>query len=184
MVLVLGSKVAYFQCGRSKWTVCGPKLACFKYDHRLPWFLCGRMQSKLTRFLDAGRQSLGLRVSIDIDLISVRGMELALISVQGSELTWFWCGGRKSLGFSRWIESNLVLVWGLKLTCFLCWVEDDLVFVLRSKLTWFMCGIELHLISVKGSKLTWFQCGGGRYVVWRSKLTCFWCRGITTDLIS
>ena len=184
MVLVFGSKVACFQCGGSKLTVCGPIFTWFKCHDRLTWFLCGRVQSKLTRCLDAGHKLLGLMVSIDIDFISVRGIELALISVQGSELTWFWCGGRESLGFTRSIESNLVSVWGLKLTCFLCWVEDDLVFVLRSKLTWFMCGIELHLISVKGSKLTWFQCGGGRYVVWRSKLTCFWCRGITTDLIS
>ena len=50
---------------------CGPKLTCFECDDRLTWFLCG-WWSKLTRFLDAGRKSLGFSVSIEIDLVLSR----------------------------------------------------------------------------------------------------------------
>ena len=105
LVLMLGSKLTCFVCGGAKLTVCGPKLTCFECDDRLTWFLLGRWWSKLTRFLDAGRQSLGFSVSIeidlvlvwavDIDLISVWRVKLDIISVQGSELICFVSGGRK-----------------------------------------------------------------------------------------
>ena len=55
------------------------------------------------------------------------GIEIDLFFVRGSELPWFLCGGRKLLGFSVWIEFDLVYVGG----------------------------IEIDLISVQGSKLTW-----------------------------
>ena len=48
---------------------------------------------------------------VDIDLISVWGVELDLISVWWSELICFMSGGRKRLGFSVWIESDLDFVW-------------------------------------------------------------------------
>ena len=47
---------------------------------------------------------------VENDLISVWGIELVLISASGSEVTWFLCGGRKTHGFSVWIEMNLVFV--------------------------------------------------------------------------
>ena len=37
----------------------------------------------------------GFSVSMEIDLVFVLVVELELISVKGSELTWFLCGGRK-----------------------------------------------------------------------------------------
>ena len=59
----------------------------------------------MTRSLDAGRKSLGLSVSIktdlvfvwvvDIDMISMWGIEHDLDSVKGSELIWFMSGCRK-----------------------------------------------------------------------------------------
>ena len=49
---------------------------------------------------------------VEIDLISVWGIEVNLISVSGSELTWFLCGGRKSLGFNVWIELKLAFLSG------------------------------------------------------------------------
>ena len=81
---MFGSKVTCFLCGGSKLTVCGPKLTCLEFDDRLNWFLCG-WWSKLTRFLDAGRKSLGFRVSIEIDVVLV------------------------------WVVDNLISVWRFKL---------------------------------------------------------------------
>ena len=72
----------------------------------------------MTRFWDAGRQSLGFSVSIKIDfvfvwvvdvgLISVYGIEHDFNSVYGSEFGWCMSGGRKLIGFSIWIEMNLI----------------------------------------------------------------------------
>ena len=70
----------------SKLTVCGPKLTCFECDGRLIWFLGGWRWSKLARFLDAGRKSLGFSVSIEIDLVFVWVVDTDLISVWGVEL--------------------------------------------------------------------------------------------------
>ena len=42
--------------------------------------------SKLTRFLDAGRKSLGFSVSIEIDLVFVGVVDIDLVSVWGIEL--------------------------------------------------------------------------------------------------
>ena len=59
-------------------------------------------------------------------------MEFELISVLGSNWTWFLCGfcvgDRNCLGFSSGIETDLVFVWG---------VEIYFVFVCGSKMTWF-----------------------------------------------
>ena len=41
LVLVLGSKVTCFLCGRAKLTVCGPKLSYVECDDRLTWFCVG-----------------------------------------------------------------------------------------------------------------------------------------------
>ena len=41
----------------------------------------------MTRFLDAGRKSLGFSVSIEIDLVFV-WVDIELISVWGIELDW------------------------------------------------------------------------------------------------
>ena len=63
------------------------------------------------------RISLGF-VWAEIDLISLWGIKIDLISVHGSELTWFLRGGRKILGFSVWIEINLVLCRSTKIDHF------------------------------------------------------------------
>ena len=70
-----------FMHGGAKLTVCGPKLNCFKSDDRLTWFLCRSWWSKLTRFLDGGRKSLGFSVSIEIDLVFVWVVDIDLISM-------------------------------------------------------------------------------------------------------
>ena len=81
LILVLGSKVTCFLCGGSTLIVCGPKLACLECDDQFTWFLCGRWWSTLTRFLDAGRKSLGFNVSVGIDLVFVWVVDIYLISV-------------------------------------------------------------------------------------------------------
>ena len=43
---------------------------------------------------------------VDIDLISVMGVELDLSSVAGSEWTCFFRGGRKILGFFKCLDRN------------------------------------------------------------------------------
>ena len=85
LVLVLGSTVKCFRCGELKLTICGPKLTCFKCDDGLAWFMCGRWWSKLTRFLDAGRKSLGFSVSIEVHMVFVWVEGVDLISVWGIE---------------------------------------------------------------------------------------------------
>ena len=55
----------------------------------------------------------------EIDLMSAQEIEIDLISVKGSELTWFCVG-----------------------------VGNESVLVFGSKLSWFMRGIEINLISV------------------------------------
>ena len=72
--------------GGSQLTVCGPILACFECDDRLTWFLCGWWWwSKLTRFLDTGHKSLGFSVSINIDLVFVRVVDIDLITLWGTK---------------------------------------------------------------------------------------------------
>ena len=120
LVLVLGSKVTCFLSGGSKLTVRGPKFTCFRCDDWLTRFLCGWWWSNLTRVLDAGRKSLGFRVSIEIDKVFVWVVEIDLISSGGSNFTWFQLGigiglvcvlGRKWLGFGIWIEIDLGFAW-------------------------------------------------------------------------
>ena len=112
LVLVLGSKVTCFFGGRSKLTVCGPKLTYFRSDDRLIWFLCRWWWSKLTWFLYVGRKSLGFSVSIEVDLV------------------WNW------LGFSVGIEIDFVFGRGSKSTSVCVWAKNYLVWIYGSKVTW------------------------------------------------
>ena len=83
----------------------GPKLTRLECDDRLTCFSCGWWWSKMSRFLDTGRKSLGFSVSIEMDLVFgwmvdidwtlVRRIELDLISVSASEMICFVYGGRK-----------------------------------------------------------------------------------------
>ena len=105
LVLVLESKANCLLFSISKLTLCEPKITCCESDDRLTVFLCGCWLSPLTRFLDAGNESLGFSVSIEIDLafigvvdidsISVLVIELDMISVEGSGLICFVHGVRK-----------------------------------------------------------------------------------------
>ena len=126
LVLVLGSKVTWFLCGGSKLTVCEPKLICFECDDGLTWFLCGWWWSKLTLFLDVGRKSLGVCVSIKIDLVLLRW----------SILTWFQCGGWNLTWFQFRDRNWFVLCLG---------VENDLVLVSGSNLTWILCDVRTRI---------------------------------------
>ena len=57
----------------------------FSLGMKLIWLLCGR--SKLTWFLNAGRKSLVVSVSTQVDLYFVWVVQIVLISVLGSNLT-------------------------------------------------------------------------------------------------
>ena len=132
----------------------------------------------------------------EVGLISAWGIKLDLISVSGSEVTWFLCGGRKMLGFSAWIESNLVFVSGHRNWLrFTIGIEIDLFFLRRGEIDFVRAKIGLSLVwsidLVLGGRprLTWFWDAGrislGLCVsieidlVWcgRSKLTWFQHRG-------
>ena len=82
LVLVLGSKVTCFLCGRSKLTVCGLKLTYFESDDRLIWFCVS----------DGGQNWLGFC------MWAVN----RLVLVWASKLTWFCMGGR------CWLDFNVV----------------------------------------------------------------------------
>ena len=102
-------------------------------------------------------------------------VEIDLISVWGSELTWFRCRDRNWLGFA----------WGSKITCFrldqkllsFCigghrnWlvfrmrIGIDLTSVLGLKWTW---------LSYWGSEFSWFYCGGRNWL---------FCVGVEIDLV-
>ena len=53
----------------------------------LTWFLCLWWWSNSTRFLVAGRKSLGFSISIEIDLVFEWVVDIDLISVVETELT-------------------------------------------------------------------------------------------------
>ena len=61
------------------------------------------------------------------------GIEIDLFFVRGSELPWFLCGGRKLLGFSVWIEFDLVYVGDRTGLDFRLGIEIDMVLVWGSK---------------------------------------------------
>ena len=79
LISIVASKSSRFLRGGSKLTECGPKLTCFECDGRLIRFLCGWL-SKLTRFSNVGRKSLGFSVGIEVDFV-VWVVDCDLISV-------------------------------------------------------------------------------------------------------
>ena len=82
--------VTCFLRGGSKLTVRGPKLTCFECDDRWTCFLCRWWWSKLTRFLDAGRKSLGFSMSIEIYLVLVWVVDIDSISMLGIAIDRYW----------------------------------------------------------------------------------------------
>ena len=89
---------------------------------------------------------------VEIDLISLMAIDFGLLSAEGSELSWFWCGGRKwlFLGFGS------KLIWcsyGDRNSLVFCAeIVFDLVFVGRSKMTWFGVWIEVNFVFVSGDR--------------------------------
>ena len=153
----------------------------FSVGMKLIWLLCG--WPKLTWFLNAGRSSLVFSVSMQIDLHFVWVVQIDLISVWGSNLTWFQC--RMKL---NWLLCTLS-----KMTSFQCggsaliWFSWSgrkwLVFSARIQINWVIVsghrnrldirvGIKIDLILAMGSKLPWFLCPGSK-VIW------FWRRDRT-----
>ena len=117
LVLVLGSEVTCFRTGDCNWPCAGrDELAL---NVLIDWlgfvwvvvveidsdFGCG---TPIAWFYCEHRNWLALVWAVDIDLISVWGIEHDFDSVQGSELICFVSGGRKWIGFSIWIEINLI----------------------------------------------------------------------------
>lgn len=47
---------------------------------------------------------------VEVDLVSMWGIETDLIAASGSECIWSLCGGRNLLGFWAWINVNFVFV--------------------------------------------------------------------------
>ena len=162
--------VCFFCVGRANWLDfrVDQILLDFSLGMKLIWLLCGR--SKLTWFLNAGRKSLVVSVSTQVDLYFVWVVQIVLISVLGSNLTWFQCrmkwirlcvGCRKWLHFSmvdrHWfgfcvaVENDLFLASGSKLTVF-CVGHRNLLHI--------RVGVEIELISVIGSNFLVCICTG------------------------
>ena len=129
---------------------------------------------KMTRFRVGIEIDLVFVWVIEIYLMSVWKIKTDLISVKGSELTWFLCWGRKWLGFSAWIE--IVFVSGnLNWFDFRVGIEIDLNSVSRSNLTWFCVGdrhwldfsmvIENDLAFVLGIEIDFVLCVGQKWLV-------------------
>ena len=81
----VGIESDLFLCGGSKLTVGGLKLTSFKCDDWLGFCVGGGGGNWLV-FLHAGRKSLGFSVSIETKLFFVRVVDIDLISVRGIEL--------------------------------------------------------------------------------------------------
>ena len=94
-----GAKLTWFLCVGRKWLVFGVGI---------DWVSLCAGWSKLTWFLYAGWKSPGFSVIIELDFVSVRVVEINLISLWGSNLTWFSAG----------IGIDLVLMWGSKIAWF------------------------------------------------------------------
>ena len=98
-----------------------PEMNLFWVWRSLSWLLCGWWWSKLTRFLDEGRKSLGSSVSIELTWFCLGGrygLDLSVgdrtrldFCIDGYELICLVSGGRKRLGFSVWIKIYLDFVW-------------------------------------------------------------------------
>ena len=133
--------------------------------------------------LCGGRIWLGLESGSKLTWFSCRGAcKIYLFLEQGSTLTGLQCWGRNELSFVWGIEVDSVLVWGPKLTSFLCgcqnWpcffyagrkllvfsvsIEIRLFFVMVVEIDLIsVWGIELDLISVSGWN-RFGSCEGGR----------------------
>ena len=165
--------VCFFCVGRANWLDfrVDKIILDFSLGMKLIWLLCGR--SKLTWFLNAGRKSLVVSVSTQVDLYFVWVVQIVLISVLGSNLTWFQCRMkwiRLCVGCRKWLHFSMV---DRHWFGFCVAVENDLFLASGSKLTVFLWrGIAFDLMLEWGSKLTWFQ-----WLVWflcaGSKLTWF-----------
>ena len=147
LVVVWGSKLTWFLCAGWKWLV---------FSVRIDWLgfcvggrnwlsFCVRAENELV--LCGYWNLLGFIWADEIDLMSAWEIEIDLISVKGSELTWFCVG----------VGNDLVLVYGSNcfVTGHLNWfdfsmgIEIDLVSVLRPKSTcFFVWWIEIGLILV------------------------------------
>ena len=138
LILVVASKLTWFLCerwnmtrflcGGSKLTVSG-RISWFKCATRLTFLLCRWRWSKLARFLDAGRKSLGFSVNTEIGLFFVGVVDSDLIQRGGTNLTWFkfwdrdwfgliWfkCWDRDLFGLCLGVKNEMVLVYWSKIT--------------------------------------------------------------------
>ena len=106
---------SWLDCGVGDWTwldfsVGGENRLVLVRASKLTWCLCG--WSKLTWFQSGGWNLTWLHCRNGIDLVVVCVGDIDLISVKGSEWTWFLCARRKMSNFSVWIEISLVFVSG------------------------------------------------------------------------
>ena len=96
------------------------------YGSKWTWVLCHGIEIdlilewgwKLIWFQGWGRSELGFSVGDRNCLGFSVGIEIDFVSLRGVEIDLFLCTGRKWLGFSVWIEISLVFVW--ELTWFSC----------------------------------------------------------------
>ena len=109
LISVRGSNSNWFQCRDEidlvvVWVieidlllVCWQKITCFWYEHE--YLLC---------FCSGGPNWLDFSVEDRIWLHFSVGNRIWIDFSVGMKMIWFWCGGRKWLGFSPLIQINLV----------------------------------------------------------------------------
>ena len=140
---------------------------------KLTWFQC-RYRSKLV-FLCRGikiglnseweSNSTWFQWRGEIDYFWCRGSNFARFLCEWSKVTrlqsrclnftWFQGLDRNWPGVLCGVEKDLVLVWGSKLTCFLCWaIEIDFISEWASNWLHFTGGFEINYFLCRGSKLT------------------------------
>ena len=85
-----------------------------------------------------------------------QGLPMRKTNAGGRNLL-FLCAPRKWLGLSVWMEMDLALVWGSKLTLFLCAGRKWLVFSVRIDWLGYCVGCRNWFDVSVGNRLTWFQ---------------------------
>ena len=154
---VVASKLTWFYSGDRNWPD-------FSVGMKVIW-LC--RWSKLTWFLNAGRESLGFSEHSNWLAFCVGGPNLLAFCVGG--LNWLnfsvgdriWLGSRvgwNGFGFCGLSNLTSFQCGGSALIWFLCSGRKWLVLVFGLKINAFLCrSIEVDLVLMWGSKLTWFQ---------------------------
>ena len=155
---------------------------------KLIWLLCGR--SKLTCYRCSGLKTLFFSISIEIDLVFARVVQIGLISFSVGKRIWLDFSVEMVLIslFCGWSKLIWVLYAGRK-ACKLTWILwgwSKSTWFQRggSNLTWFqsrikwiglLCGLSKTItFQFGGSALIWFSCNGRKWLIFSVRIEINW----------